>query len=233
MIARLLILDTETTGTDPDAVCIEIAAALFDVRHASVISSYSTLLYGDSNAAEHINHIPPTLLSEGREPRMAWAPVAELARYSDVVVTHKVSFDRRFVPDRATLRCDGDGFVPLPWCCSCEDIEWPRAGTSRKLVDLALAHGLGVATAHRAAADVDLLCRLFTRAAEMGTDLQAMLARAMRPKVLVQAMVSYAENQRAKDAGFRWDGERRAWLRRIAAEDIAGMGWEFRTVVQP
>ena len=54
---------------------------------------------------------------------------------------------------------------------------------------MALAHGVGVVSVHRALADVDTLARTLTAVAELGVDLGEFLERGMRPKVLVEGVV--------------------------------------------
>jgi hypothetical protein len=40
----------------------------------------------------------------------------------------------------------------------------------------------------------------------------------MKPRFLYQAIVSFESNGLAKDAGFSWDRDRRAWTRKMTAE---------------
>jgi DNA polymerase-3 subunit epsilon len=55
----LLILDTETTGLDPETHhCVEVGAILFDVQSRAVLAQQSFLLPAETNAAEPINRIP-------------------------------------------------------------------------------------------------------------------------------------------------------------------------------
>lgn len=109
------------------------------------------------------------------------------------------------------------------------DLDWPAAvRPGESLVALALRHGLGVASAHRAMADCDLLVRLFARAREMGADLQAMIARGLRERARFAAAVPRERNGELKRAGFRWDPERRVWWREMAVEDAAGLPFPTR-----
>lgn len=222
MTDKVLILDTETTGIGPDAVCIEVAVCLYSLTHAAAIRSFSSLIRADSNAAEHVNRIPAAMLADAPEPGKVWPFVARMVAEAGVIVAHNAEFDRRFVPN--------DVSGSAAWVCSKDDIAWPVDSDSKSLVNIALAHGLGVATAHRAAADVELLARLFTRAAEMGGDLAAMVARGMRPKSRYQALVPFERNHEAKAAGFRWDGDRKAWLRSMADEDTAALPFKVRRI---
>lgn len=218
---RALIIDTETTGLDAakDRV-IEVGTILYGLEHATVLTSYSTLLNGEGNAAEAINRIPPAALVDAPPPGAVWDRILTLAKNADVILAHNASFDRGFVPEELrTIR---------PWICTKDDMQWPKqTKPGMSLVALALEHDLGVAVAHRALADCDLIARLLTRSRELGADLDAMLARGLRPKGDFIALVSFEEKDKAKDAGFSWNATARQWQRRMAIEDAAAL--PFRT----
>lgn len=216
-----LILDTETTGFDPekDAI-VEVAVALFDLKHAQPADSYAALIRCDRNDAENVNGIPVAMLKEAHEPDFVWPIVQGLADAAHVVIAHNAEFDRQFVPE-----------LGLTWVCSEEDIRWPhRQARAGSLVNLALSLGLGVASAHRAMADVDTLCRIFTRLAEQGHDLEALIRHAMRPKALFYALVPYAQKELAKQHGFRWDGDLKEWWRRMAVDDAKALPFKTKRV---
>lgn len=217
----VLLLDTETTGVESDAVAIEVAVALYSVPHAAVVRSFSSLIRADANPAEKVNGIPVSLLAEALPPERVWPSVAAFAERSEAIVAHNADFDRRFVPASLASR---------PWICSMDDIAWPRGQAGMSLIGLALAHGLGVSHAHRAAVDVDMLGRLLSRVAEMGHDLGAMLVRGLRPKATFQALVLYERNHEAKAAGFRWDGDAKRWWRSMAIEDAATLPFKVRQI---
>jgi DNA polymerase III subunit epsilon len=217
------ILDTETQGTDASRhKCIEVAVALFDVRHAQVVSSFSSLIRAESNDAQHVNKILPEMLVDAGDPDLVWRAVRWVLAKADVVIAHKAEFDRQFVPD-----------LGKPWCCSKTDIQWPGE-RSDHLVQLALSLGLGVASAHRAMADVDTLARIMARVAERGHSLEEILARAMRPKELFYALVSYENRQVAKDHGFSWDEPRHGknWYRHMPPEDVAQLPFQVKRVAR-
>jgi DNA polymerase-3 subunit epsilon len=215
----ILILDTETTGLDParDRI-IEMGAVLWSVEHSCVLSTWSDLVVGDGNPAEAINRIPPLSLALGIDLSAALNTLRVLAGRADVAVAHNAGFDRGF------LGTD----LGLPWVCSMEDLSWPRPVSGRNLAAIALAHDVGIVTAHRALADCLILARLFERMVELGQDVRSMLRRGLRPKATYQAMVSYAERDLAKGAGFTWDGDAKRWTRRLAAEDASTL--PFRVV---
>jgi DNA polymerase III subunit epsilon len=220
---RALILDTETSGVDPlvDQI-IEVGACLYDLEIGCPIESYASLLRADGNSAERINGIPARALVDARHAIDVWRRVLELAELSDVVVAHNAEFDRSFV------RAAGIASVAdRTWVCSRSDLLWEGGGEGggRKLVEIALALGLGVATAHRALADVDLMARMFTRLHERGVSLPDFFRKAARPKKRFVALVSYEMRHLAKEAGFGWDGDRKQWWRMMPPEDAEALSF--------
>ena len=74
--STLLIIDTETSGLDPQQdQCLEVGCILFDVPSRSVLAQQSFLLPVDSNAAEPINRIPAAVT---RRPQ-PWKEAASAA----------------------------------------------------------------------------------------------------------------------------------------------------------
>lgn len=221
-VNMVLLVDTETTGVDDSARCIEIAATLFSVRHAAPVRSFSSLIRAEENPAENVNRIPVALLREAPRPEPVWNRFFEMVPWADAIVAHNADFDRRFVPSVESSQ------HIKPWICSMDDLAWPKANRPGEgLVSLALAHGLGVAHAHRAAADVELLGRLLTRIHEMGTKLNSFLARGLRPKALfmvAETSFDAERNERAKAHGFVWDRAMpRRWARKMAIEDAQAL----------
>ncbi len=211
---NILILDTETTGLDNEIDhCIEVGSILFNVESRSVLAQQSFLLPVEQNNAENINRIPAEIT---RLPQ----PLVEAIKYfdslvqaSDLIVAHNVEFDKKWF-----------GIDKLPeidkrWICSMDDISWPadRQLKSRPSVrDLALAYGVPVWNAHRALTDCIYIAEVFKRCGE----LENLLVRALEPKVLFRAEISYEERHLAKNAGFRWnDAIKGAWSRRMTRRD--------------
>jgi DNA polymerase-3 subunit epsilon len=219
----LTIIDLETTGTDPKADrVVEIGAVLWSVEFLSVVAAFSTVVVGEGNAASAINGIPEGLIPSGMAADRAWRQVSGWVERSTAIVGHNAdAFDRLFVP--------AGWDQGKPWIDTMTDVAWPRPSSSRSLVALTLAHGLGVSHAHRALTDCMLIARLFERSAELGGDIPAMLARALRPKgtyVVADTNFDEARNALAKTAGFRW--EKPHWVRKMAHADVAGLPFAVR-----
>lgn len=223
---NVLIIDTETSGLDPQKdVAIEVAAVLYNLPYRCVLESFSALIEHDSNGAESVNHIPAMALSYANSARHTWEAVDNMAHYAGVALAHNGDFDRQFVP--ATLGC-ANSLLTIPWIDTMT-LDWPmQEKPGQSLIGLALAHGLGVVDPHRSLSDCMLIARLLTRCAELGHDLEALLAQGLRPTALFQALVSFDEKDKAKDAGFHWEASTRRWLRKMAVEDAAKLGFATR-----
>lgn len=216
-IETVLLFDTETTGTDPakDQV-VEAAGLLVSAKHASFIAGFTYTIHATANPAAALNGIPAELLAEhGGQAAAVWDRVAAWMQKADAVMAHNAGFDRAFCPQPLQgLR---------PWICSQDDVDWPRASGSRGLVDICLAHGVGISRAHRALADVMNMATLLERVQDMGTPVGELLSKAMRPKRRYRAVTGKydpALNARLKEHGFRWDGEAKAWWKRLVVEEV-------------
>lgn len=213
------ILDTETTSLEPPPVgkTIEIAVMLFDVKHAEPVASFASLIRSDSNEAQAVNGIPPEMLTDLQDPEIVWRAVRWVIGHAQVVIAHNAAFDKQFVPD-----------LGKPWVCSENDIKWPGRARGGSLAHLALSLGLGVASAHRAATDVDTLARILTRIAEMGHPLEPMLLHAMRPKVRCISLAPFEHKDIVKAAGFRWEQDKKIWWRDMPPEDTSELPFKVR-----
>ena len=213
-VRTLLIVDTETTGLDPQLDhCLEIGVILFDVPSRQLLAQQSFLLPVETNAAEAINRIPASATNLPQPWRPALSYLRSLLDAADVLVAHNAAFDRQWF---------GRGHLPATdkrWLCSMEDVRWPagRQLRSRPSVrDLALAYEIPVWAAHRALTDCTYLAEVFRRC----EDLEQLLERGLEPRQLMRAQVSYDDRHLARDAGFRWNEPvKGAWARRLSERE--------------
>ena len=177
---RVTIIDLETTGLDRDKdQIIEVAAVLFDVTHAEIVSSSSFLIHGESNPAENINGIDPMLLAVTPVVYSMSHALDSLKLYachSDAFVAHRATFDKSFLLGNAKRPgFDNEENNSLPWICTKFGCEWPRGQWADHLTGLALNHGVTVTSAHRALDDCLLLARVMQRVEETTESLSRIL----------------------------------------------------------
>ena len=213
---NLLIIDTETTGLDPiNDQMIELGAILYSVPHQTSLHQVSTLIPACHNPQEKVNRIPSKALPDvsSHLQKIAFEMFLEMVKHADYAVAHNADFDAQWF-EKGFLERDGH---PLKWLCTMSDFEFPlqtRPGES--LISVALAHGIGVSSAHRALTDCLLIAALFDRL----NDLPELIAHATRLKTVYIAKISYDDRQLAKDVGFKWNPDRKIWFRKMAREDI-------------
>lgn len=213
----IAIIDTETSSLDPETgEILEVACVVWSLEHRCIITAWSELINGDTNQAEHINRISAASRSLGDHHECVFEKLRTYVNRADVIAAHNADFDRGF------LTAKGCTFTQ-PWFDTMDMVQWPRE-SGKSLVAIALAHGVGVESAHRALQDCLLLARLFERVAEQ-YDLSAMLTRALRPSAVYQAQVSYQDKDLAKQAGFRYFPDPPRWTRRMAHEDVAALSF--------
>lgn len=226
-VHRCLILDTETSGLEDGAPVIEVGAILYSVDSQCSLQELSTLLPAQENAAESVNRIKPKALQEMYDigSVLALEHIFRMSKKADCYVAHNADFDSK--------RLFGNtNFLPLaslPWLCTMADFKWPQATKEQgSLINIALDHGIGVASAHRALTDCRLIAALFDRM----EDLPAMFQTAMRPKALFQALVPFERKDEAKAAGFKWNGADKTWTRQMAIEDAGALSFPVRQIEQ-
>lgn len=225
---KISILDTETTGLDTKTgKVIEVCIANFCTELNDVIDIRSWLLKSATDEevknTQRIHGISPEMIAGfGRDPSLVFEEVDSFVVNSSVVIAHNADFDRQWFNGK---------IKNMPWVCSLQDFVWPSHSESKSLTALCLAHGVGVVSAHRAAEDVMSLARLLKRVKEYGQSLPDIIANGMRPKKMVAAIVSYDDRNLAKENGFKWDGELRAWKRKMPIDDIPKLPFRTRDLV--
>lgn len=220
---NVLIVDTETTGLDPaqGAELIEVGAILYNVPTRSTLAQTSTLLrvktigqeetHGISLEASH--SIPFNIQSASLNV------VSNMAMGADYAIAHQSSFDSQFTQK----------LVDIPWLCTYDDFCFAPYKKSN-LVSLALSHGIAVKSAHRALTDCQLLAEIFSKRVDLEELIEKAVIRASSPKVLVKAIVGYADRDKAKAANFRWDDKLKIWKKSIKECDLDQLNIEWELI---
>ena len=219
-VAKVLILDTETTGLDSatDRI-IELALLLVDVdvqtgQPLQVLNVYDELEDPGmpiSGEAMRVTGITDAMVA-GK--KLDEARITSLMEGVSLVIAHNARFDRAFVEKRLPT------FAQLPWACSLAEIDWVAQGRGSAKLEF-LAHELGwFYDAHRAEMDCHaLLAVLAAPLPNTGeTGLARLLSAAQLGSYKVFATGSPFDSKDALRArGYRWDGERKVWHTQVVS----------------
>lgn len=222
--ANLLVVDTETTGLDPnDHTIIEFAAVLVrccpDGRVVEHLDSYEALQDPGAPLDPVITQVTGLTNQDLEGHEIDDARVAGLFAKADLVVSHHAAFDWQFCRRRWPNAVDGK-----VWGCSLRQIDWAGLGfPGAKQEVLARYHGFFY-DAHRALVDVQALLNLLRLSAEPGQPryLAQLIRYTETPRYRVVANgTPFAAKDALKQRGYRWDPERRAWWTIVLEDDKA------------
>ena len=231
---RVAIIDTETTGTDPDTdEVIDIAVVMLEVDAAGEIVGIVTSGQGLRDPGMPI---PPliTRITGITDEDVAGKAIdldrlERLLASADVRLAHNASFDIAFLEQLMP------GLAGAAWACSAADFDWVGAGLDGyKQGHLLMQLGFFNDT-HRAMADVISLLHLVAhRLPHRGTVLGDLLANAEHPTVKFEATgAPYDKRSLLKARGYRWDRRVRVWRCEIADHECAAEERWFREYISP
>jgi DNA polymerase-3 subunit epsilon len=220
---KLLIIDCETTEKpENNGELIEIAAILFDVPTRSILAQVSTLLpvkvHGMQEchgiSVEMANSVPFHTRNFVLETLMA------MQMESSYAIAHSASFDKYFA----------DRFIDIPWLCTYEDFRF-TPHKPQSLINLALAHGIAIKSAHRALTDCGLIAEILAKRDDLESLIDVAIARSQSPLVEIKALVDYKNRDKASKARFSWvdTKAKKGWFKTVKEcdlDDIVGVDWE-------
>lgn len=219
--ARVLILDTETTGLDArqeEVIELAMLSVLVDresglpVGPVSVFESFEDPGRPIPATITEITGITDDMV---RGQRIDDAQVATMVQQADVIVAHNAAFDRPFVEARLPV------FAQQAWNCSFAGINWKTEGSgSAKLEFLASERGWFY-DAHRALTDCHALLQVLAQPLSDGrTGLRTLIEGAQNTRYKLSATGSPFETKdKLKARGYRWDGENRAWWCALTSQE--------------
>lgn len=223
-LARVAILDTETTGLshDTDRV-IELAVVVVDVDVATGQPSGPVQVFdgledpGRPISAE-ITQLTGIRNEDVRGRALDELALAEIMSGVRWVVAHNAGFDRPFVEARLPQL-----FAKLPWACSFADLDWKALGQgSAKLEALAADAGLFYA-AHRADIDCHALLAVLTRKRaldDQGTLLKTLWHASLATHYKLSAVgAPFETKDTLKARGYRWDTQARVWSTKLTTPE--------------
>jgi DNA polymerase-3 subunit epsilon len=227
---KVLAFDTETTGLDPakDRI-IEMGWALWDTERAAPLLIRSFLV--DHGGLT----IPPeiTRLTGITEEDLATfgSPVKEVLDSLgwawetfgvDRWLAHNAPFDRAFLEallgSSEAEHIHRECLSGHKWIDTLTDLPTPEHAVGGSLLAMSAEHGFINPFRHRAVFDALSAALLLQR-----YPLDEVLKRSDSPAVTVHAIVSFDDNQKAKDLRFRWEPSTKRWLKTLKECDLAAL----------
>jgi len=220
---NVLIVDTETTGLNPDkgAECIEIGAILYNAPNRAILAQVSTVLPVKVIGQEETHGIrfdTANLVPNSTKKRVL-DTILSMSLNANYAIAHNATFDKQFASE----------YFDKPWLCTYEDFNFAPHKKSN-LVSLALAHGIAVKSAHRALTDCGLIAEIFSKRDDLESLIEAAIVRSTSPKVWVRALVSYDDKDKAKAARFEWKGESKDWRKQMKECDLSTLNFEWEII---
>ena len=227
-MALVIGIDLETTGLSAAEDRItEIGAALVEWETGKPLKLMSTLVNPGRPIPEEITKITGITDEQvdlyGKSEKAAFAELHDLMSYADYAAAFNGSrFDQPFY----LAACSRLGVEPsgIFWLDLSSDVKYPPEITTRNLQHLAADHGFVSPYRHRAIFDVFTMLKIGSY-----YNLGAIVARAQEPTVYIQAVVDFANNQKAKDFSFRWHPGSKVWWKALKTSDYEAEKslWQF------
>jgi DNA polymerase-3 subunit epsilon len=223
---KLVIIDLETTGLDPNdgAEVIEAAAILYDAENKGILAQISTLFPVLENKAQSVNRIPAKL-SQQMSEWCFWSIIQNWIDESTGVTAFNSDFDFNWIRQLKLVER-----LPSEKCfCLYKDFEWPQNPKACKLVETALNHGVPITTCHRALVDCNLVAATLEKIDDLPHRLSKAMKRSQEPILEIEALVDYESRNLAKSEGFYWSPSKRSWLKDIRESELANSNYSFQT----
>jgi len=213
--SRAIILDTETTGTDPSAhEVIELGMVAFDFdpttgKAIRVVDVYDALEQPSVPIPPDTTRIHGITDEMVAGKRIDDQKVEEMLFGASLVIAHNAQFDRQFLEKRLPI------FQSVPWGCSLKDVPWAEEGYGSAKLDYILNCMGFFHEAHRAEADCLALLEVlqFPLPVSGITGLMHLLSGQQNPSYRVWARNSPFDNKdRLKARGYRWEANEKCWF---------------------
>lgn len=211
-------IDFETTGLDLKTIrVVEIGAVVYDETMSHVVNTFGCLVFDPSYDYKQMS--PEALATHGIDvatlerfglhPREAFNILRNLIAGSVACVAHNgTNYDKPLLA--IEMERNGIQYEPGVWIDTAQDVPYPEKMASRRLVHLAAEHGILNPFAHRAVCDVMTMMRMLAM-----YPIQEVLRNATTPTIRLRALVQYEQRELAKARRFRWDGDKKWWVKDI------------------
>lgn len=230
VLSKGVIVDTETTGTNPDKdAIIELGMVLFEFDPGTGIA-YNILESFDQLEDPGFPIPPESTDVHGITDEMVTgkrideSSVEKFLEGVSLVVAHNSKFDRVFLEKRLPI------FESLPWGCSFAQVNWSGEGIgSAKLDYIAFQYGYFY-EAHRAEMDCFALLEVLQQRLPKSGELvlKSILDSLVQKTYTVYAVGSPFETKDIlKARAYRWNADRKCWHITMTGDDAikAEVAW--------
>jgi DNA polymerase-3 subunit epsilon len=223
---RLLGIDLETTGLDFDNDEVtEIAWVLVDTDIEKPLLTESYLLNINGTVSDEITEL--TGITNGILKEFGVDPKEIYERFLDVIIQHNVGyivahngngFDKPMLKN--AMESCGLDFPKTEWLDTYEDVEFPKTCRFKNLTYLCGEHGFVNPFPHAAMFDTMSMMKLLGM-----YNINDIIVRHNLPWIVVRAMVSYENRDKAKLKGFMWEnvGNKKypkCWVKKIKENEF-------------
>lgn len=215
---RICVVDTETTDLRTDvADVIELGYAIYDPDSSAPIHVVNTLVTPKAQITEEIEKLTDirayTLDQFGEQPNKVWTQfLSDMVTYDvTYLVGHNIkNYDMPVM--KANMERCGCSFANIKTQVidTLTDLPLEYTPKSMKLSYVCADHKFIMPFEHRALFDALACGKLLFM-----YDFKKVLALAQSPDVLLRAVVTYDDRAKASKRGFRWDGDRKLWLKTV------------------
>ncbi|MCX7193933.1 MAG: 3'-5' exonuclease [Proteobacteria bacterium] len=229
-LSRGVVVDTETTGVDPDKdAIIELGMILFEFDPQTgqayrVLNTFDQLEDPGFPVPPESTEVHGITDEMVKGARIDDDSVAQFLAGVSLVIAHNAKFDRVFLEKRLAL------FESLPWGCSFAQVDWRGEGIgSAKLDYIAYQYGFFY-EAHRAEGDCFALLEILQQPLPKSGNLvlTSILSSLSQKSYQIFATGSPFETKdMLKSRGYRWDGVKKCWHTTVAGDDAikAEVSW--------
>lgn len=211
-------LDVETTGLDEnESVITEVGMVVWETDTNTPVRFYNYLIAIEDKVPEKITQLTgitdELLETHGFAPQLVAEEVSKVISSVPYVCAHNAQFDKKFI--KKFLESQSEYMMDKVWIDTSCDLDYPPNIETRKLVHLAAEHGFVNPFAHRAVTDVLTMLQIASKYNWAET-----IENATLPKTTVRALVSFNEKDKAKNTGYRWEGNSKVWIKTIKSKDF-------------
>lgn len=222
-MSLILGFDVETTGLNTRTDYItELGAALYDTDARRILKTFQRFVLWPGRPIitpeiTELTGITNQLLEMwGTPSEEVFADFFNLADSAEYMVAHNcLGFDKLILESNILRIHDPSDtlkqkFYGFKWIDTAIDIPYPKTMKSRGLKNLAHDHDYHMKGAHTAVVDVYAMLHILSC-----YDFSEIEKISHTAYQTVIADVSFQDRQKAKDAGFYWDADKKQWQKRI------------------